>query len=198
MSTSRNVRSWRETGKGIGKFGIFFVCQTSLIKFQAQEYGLKGWSSLQSYLGYDATNKAIKNETQFESRETVGQYGGLSKDADVNPFQEAIAKQNQENGYSDNSGWNSENWGSNAESAEDWGGDNKYVDDWNNTDWGDSPKKTQKTVSANPKQTKTTKVTKKDSFGNDMDAWENWLNDDSSPVASTKKTHSPQPTKKGD
>ena len=44
----------------------------------------------------------------------------------------------------------------------------------------------------------TTKVTKKDSFGNDMDAWENWLNDDSSPVASTKKTHSPQPTKKGD
>ena len=86
MSTSRNVRSWREKGKGIGKFGIFFVCQTSLIKFQAQEYGLKGWSSLQSYLGYDATNKAIKNETQFESRETVGQYGGLSKDADVNPL----------------------------------------------------------------------------------------------------------------
>lgn len=149
-------------------------------------------------MGYDSTSKAIKNESQFESRETVGQYGGLSKDDGVNPFQEAMAKQNQENGHSDSSGWNSENWGSNAESADDWGRDNKDVDHWNNADWGDSPKKAEKTASAKPKQTKTTKVTKKDSFGNDMDAWENWLNDDSSPVASTKKTHSPQPTKKGD
>ena len=108
-----------------------------------------------------------------------------------------MAAQEQRNGVTENhdDGWGTESWGNETHSTETWGSETNSTDDWNNADW-DSPKKPAlKTKEVKAKQTKT--ISKKDSFGNDMDAWENWLNDDSSPAPSTK-SRSPQPTKKAD
>lgn len=57
----------------------------------------------------------------------------------------------------------------------------------NDQDWNDDKK-----TKAN---TKTTKISKQDSWGNDVDEWENWLNDDST---SHKDSPSLKAGKKGD
>lgn len=181
---------------------------------------MKGWYGLQSYLGYDTTsNKAIQGgseDTTTNSNEGVGSggaYGGLSGDDGVNPFQAAMSKQNGSSGAEDNllnfvddvnaqtttamnqkdDGWKSNDWGDDVAADKN--------DGWNDT-WGDdsasSQKSTTKPKSQKAAKSPTPKVTKQDSWGNDVDEWEDWLNDDSTSYKPPASKTSPNNRKKGE
>ena len=183
------------------------------VHFQASAYGLKGWYSLQSYMGYETNpqQSAITGSNQDSnsyqnggSSQSGSGYGGLSGQDGVNPFQAAMSNQNGSNTTSSNdlvdfndsapSKSNTGGWGSSG----DWGNTNTSNDGWDNN-WGDSPaKQKSEPAVAKPQTTTTTKKAtpkKQDSWGNDADEWENWLNDDST---SYKSTPSPRAGKKGD
>ena len=152
-------------------------------------------------MGYETNPQqaAITSSNGSDNNSTTNQnggggYGGLSAQDGVNPFQAAMNR--DANDTVDNKVSNSE-WKSNNL------GNTKSNDDWNNDDWG-SPAEEPKQVSpraakqVSPRSGKSEnkkKVTKQDSWGNDTDEWENWLNDDST---SYKSTPSPRATKKGD
>lgn len=168
---------------------------------------MKGWLGLQSYLGYDS--KSIQDSESSNSTNGAGvggAYGGLSGDDGVNPFQAAMSQQNGGARNENNSdllnfdddnnssktvnkqnggGWESQDWGSNVANKNDGWDDNSWDVDNNKTS-------TQKTSprAATKSKSPTPKVTKQDSWGNDVDAWEDWLNDDST-------AYKPK-TKKGD
>ncbi|XP_065670255.1 ADP-ribosylation factor GTPase-activating protein 1 isoform X3 [Hydra vulgaris] len=135
---------------------------------KAQEYGLKGWYNLQSYIGYN--NSAITNQgektfinsakSQTKQEHNVGFYGGDSTNNGVNPFQEVVLKKQDLTHSSEDSGWDSAEWGSS--------------NDWDD----DSNPKTNVTSEKHNKNNGTKKLMKRDSWGNDPDEWENWLNDD--------------------
>ena len=142
---------------------------------------MKGWYNLTTYLGYDS-NKSIKvdgeksnisssNSPQLESKHDAGGYGGLTSDDGVNPFQAAMAKNKQENsnenllgGTSVTDGWETTEW------------EGETSNNWDN-DW--------------EKETSPVKVKakgglkKQDSWGNNTDEWEAWLNDDSGTVTNS-------------
>jgi len=157
---------------------------------KAQEYGMKGWYNIQSYLGYDS-NKAIKpaDDTNFNGNTDTysgGGYGGLQEQQDVNPFQAAMSSQHKND---INNGW-STHANQTEDVTNDWGNNDSSADDgWNTNSW-DSPVKTKDTTPVKPKTTSAKKpvVTKKDSWGNDMGAWEDWLNDDTTPASSDLKS----------
>lgn len=173
---------------------------------KAQSYGLKGWYNLQSYLGYENSAKLALTEggndrTDGRQNGMGGGYGGLTGEEGVNPFQAAMSSNKTESNDphdfsagSDNQNnrdcWNSQDWDAQKSSG------------WNDS-W-DSPKKSTDMSSvknsAKPKVATTPKVTKQDSWGNDTEEWENWLNDDSTSYNSTMPAtkRSPRAGKKGD
>lgn len=128
-------------------------------------------------------------------------YGGLTAQDGVNPFQAAMNR-DVDTEDSHKSPSKNDQWQSN-----DWGNTNSN-DDWNDENWGSpvkepspraakqvSPRAAKQVSPRAAKVESKTKLTKKDSWGNDADEWENWLNDDST---SYKSTPSPRATKKGD
>eukprot|EP00111_Clytia_hemisphaerica_P018773 TCONS_00055515-protein len=175
---------------------------------KASSYGMKGWYSLQSYMGYETNpqQSAITANNQDNSYQNGGSsqsgsgYGGLTGQDGVNPFQAAMSNQNSSSNdlvdFNDSasSKSNSGGWGSTG----DWEKATPANDGWDDN-WGDSPakKKNEPAVVKSQTTTATKKTTpkKQDSWGNDADEWENWLNDDST---SYKSTPSPRAGKKGD
>lgn len=160
---------------------------------KAQEYGVKGWYNLQSYLGY-STNQSITNQeatgnssSEMQEKQDAGGYGGLSADNGVNPFQAAMEsrkKEKEESRTEDLLGASSSGANDGWETA-DWDGESR--DDWNSDDWGNEQ---------TPVKTKKKNIIKQDSWGNDVDEWENWLNEDS--TTSAPKNRSPAVRKKGE
>lgn len=170
---------------------------------QASSYGLKSWYSLQSYLGYETNpqQSAITSSESANNSATNGSgYGGLTGDDGVNPFQAAM---NRDAGDTMDNNVASKTTSGNDWDSNDWETTPKKSNDgWNDEDWG-SPTKEAKQVSPKatkqvsprsaPKKTESKKMTKQDSWGNDADEWENWLNDDST---SYKPKASPRAAKK--
>lgn len=154
---------------------------------------MKGWYNLQSYLGY-STNQSITNQeatgnssSEMQEKQDAGGYGGLSADNGVNPFQAAMEsrkKEKEESRTEDLLGASSSGANDGWETA-DWDGESR--DDWNSDDWGNEQ---------TPVKTKKKNIIKQDSWGNDVDEWENWLNEDS--TTSAPKNRSPAVRKKGE
>jgi len=169
---------------------------------------MKGWYNLQSYLGYDATQKT--SITEGENGDSYqngggGAYGGLSGQEGVNPFQAAMSNQNNDSSDLldfDGSGRSEQNLSGSGWESNEWNGGSTSNDGWDNSWNNQSPAKTNNPTAAATAKTPP-KMTKQDSWGNDADAWENWLNDDSSsyqssPTTTSATKRSPRAGKKGD